>query len=76
MLNSVARPIVAASLVALPAAYVAERAYLRAFVEPIPLGVFPLAPCLGMTLLVVGCTVLSEIVRVATSRPAPVLRHE
>src|SRR5690606_538707 len=76
MLASFARPVVAASLVALPAAYVAARAYLRAFVEPIPLGVLPFALCLGITLLVVGCTVLAEVTRAATSRPASVLRHE
>lgn len=76
LLASFARPIVAASVAALPAGYVAARAYLNAFVEPIALGVLPFALCLGITLAVVGCTVLAEVTRAARSRPASVLRNE
>ena len=76
ILASFALPIIVANMVAWPAAYVAARAYLGAFINPIPLTAFPFLLCLFMTLLLVGCTVLAQSARAAGSHPCVVLRHE
>ena len=69
-------PVLAANLIAWPLAYVAARAYLGVFIQPIELTAQPFVASLVLTLLVACLAVARQTWRAARLKPATVLRHE
>jgi putative ABC transport system permease protein len=76
LLASISRPVIVASLVAWPLAYLVARVYLGAFLEPVALTPIPFLLGLASTLGVAGAVVLGKTLRAARISPAEVLRHE
>jgi len=66
-------PVVVANLIGWPLAYVAARAYLNVFIQPIALGVLPFLSSLVLTLLIAGVAVARQTWRTAHVKPAAVL---
>ncbi|HEY8519712.1 MAG TPA: ABC transporter permease [Gammaproteobacteria bacterium] len=71
-----AKPVLIANVIAWPLAYVAVRAYLNVFIDPIQLTPAPFAAALGATLLVALVSVAAQAIAAARAAPAGVLRHE
>jgi putative ABC transport system permease protein len=69
-------PVLAANLIAWPLAYVAARAYLGVFIQPITLTALPFVASLALTLLVACAAVARQTWSAARLKPASVLRHE
>jgi putative ABC transport system permease protein len=69
-------PIVIANVIAWPLAYVAARAYLGVFLDPIELTALPFVGSLVATLLVAGLAVAHQTWRTARLKPATVLRQD
>jgi putative ABC transport system permease protein len=69
-------PVVVANLIGWPLAYVAARAYLNVFIQPIALGVLPFLSSLVLTLLIAGVAVARQTWRTAHVKPAAVLRYQ
>jgi putative ABC transport system permease protein len=76
LLAGISKPVIVASVVAWPLAYLVARVYLGAFLEPIALTPAPFLLGLGCALALAGAVVLGRTLRVARSNPAEVLRHE
>lgn len=69
-------PVLIANLIAWPLAYLAARAYLSVFIDPIELSILPFIGSLAVTLLVAGLAVVRQTLGAAHLKPATVLRHE
>jgi putative ABC transport system permease protein len=69
-------PVLAANVIAWPLAYVAARAYLAVFIQPIELTARPFVASLVLTLLVACLAVARQTWSAARLKPAIVLRHE
>ena len=69
LLAAFVKPVLTGALIAWPAAYLAARAYLGAFVEPVALTPVPFLLCLVGTLTVVVATVCGQASRAAAARP-------
>jgi putative ABC transport system permease protein len=76
LLGQFLRPVLAGNLVALPAAFVAARAYLGLFVQPVPLSPSPFVVSAATTLLVATAVVAYQVVRAVRVTPAVLLRQE
>ncbi len=76
LLGGFSKPVVIANIVAWPLAYIAARAYLGVFLNPIPITPWPFAACLAATLAIAWLAVGSQTWLAARSRPADVLRDE
>jgi putative ABC transport system permease protein len=76
LLKSFSKPVVIASVLAWPLAYLAARAYLRSFIAPIALTPVPFVVCLVLTLAIAWSAVGGQTLRAARRRPAAVLRAE
>jgi putative ABC transport system permease protein len=76
LLRTFGRPVIVANLIAWPVAYLAARAYLRAFLDPIALGPGPFLLALGGTLALAWLAVGAQTLRAARLKPADVLRSE
>jgi putative ABC transport system permease protein len=76
LLASTSRPVIIASLVSWPLAYLVARLYLSAFLEPIALTPVPFLLGLACTLVVAGAVMLGRTLHAARTNPAVVLRHE
>jgi putative ABC transport system permease protein len=76
LLKAFARPVVVANVIVWPLAYLAARAYLRAFIDPAALGPGPFVLALAATLGVAWLAVGTQTVRAARLKPADVLRNE
>jgi putative ABC transport system permease protein len=74
LLGAFVKPVLTGAVIAWPAAYLAARAYLGAFVEPIELTPMPFLLCLVGTLTVVVATVCGQASRAAAARPETALR--
>lgn|GEM_PF-3012476 len=70
------KPVVIAAVASWPVAFVAARAYLRAFIDPIELTVAPFVGSLAATLLIAWIAVGGHTLRAARTSPAKVLRNE
>ncbi|HZF28022.1 MAG TPA: FtsX-like permease family protein [Gammaproteobacteria bacterium] len=76
LLVGFSRPVVIANLVAWPAGYLAARAYLNQFSQPIALTPWPFFLSVAITLSVACLAVLGQTVRAARTTPAEVLRQD
>jgi putative ABC transport system permease protein len=76
LLAAFSRPVVVANLLVWPLAYLAARAYLRAFIDPIALGPAPFLLALAATLGIAWLAVGAQTVRAARLNPADVLHHD
>jgi len=76
LLRSFSKPVVIASVLAWPLAYLAARAYLRSFIDPIALTPVPFVVCLVLTLAIAWSAVGGQTLRAARRKPAAVLRAE
>lgn len=73
---SFSKPVAAAAILSWPLAYLAARAYLRTFIDPIELTPLPFVGSLALTLLIAWAAVGGQTLRAARTSPARVLRHE
>ena len=69
-------PVLIANLIAWPLAYVAVRAYLNVFIDPIQLSALPFMGSLVATATIAGVAVAQQTLRAARLKPAAALRHE
>jgi putative ABC transport system permease protein len=76
LLASFGRPVLVANLIAWPFGYIAARAYLNGFIEPIGLSLLPFVTSLMVTAVVGALAVAQQTVRAARVQPAAVLRQE
>jgi putative ABC transport system permease protein len=76
LLKSFSKPVVIASVLAWPLAYLAARTYLRSFIDPIALTPAPFVVCLVLTLAIAWSAVGGQTLRAARRKPAAVLRAE
>ena len=76
LLRGFALPVLIASVVAWPAAYLAARGYLMQFADPIEVTPWPFVACLALTLVVAAFAVGGQTWRAATPPPARALRSE
>ncbi len=76
LLRSFVLPVLLASVLAWPVAYVAARAYLTQFVDPIALTAWPFVACLLFTLAIAVLAVGGQTWRAARPPPAGALRME
>jgi len=76
LLWSFALPVLIASVLAWPVAYIAASAYLTQFVDPIAITPWPFLACLAFTLAIVLFAVGGQTWRAATPPPAGALRAE
>jgi putative ABC transport system permease protein len=70
------KPVVIASVVVWPLAFIAARAYLDTFRDPIHLGPLPFVASLAATCAIAWLAVGLQTLRAARLRPADVLKHE
>jgi putative ABC transport system permease protein len=70
------KPVVIASVVVWPLAFIAARAYLDTFLQPIRLDALPFVASLVATCGIAWLAVGLQTMRAARMRPADVLRHE
>ena len=75
-LSDFSKPILIASLIAWPLAFLAARAYLSIFIERIPLTPVPFVLSLGLTLAIAWLAVATQVLGAARLKPAEVLRYE
>lgn len=76
LLRGFALPVLIASVVAWPVAYLAARGYLLQFADPIEVTPWPFVACLALTLVVAAFAVGGQTWRAATPPPARALRSE
>jgi putative ABC transport system permease protein len=76
LLTSFTRPVVVATVLAWPIAYVAGRAYLDMFAYSIPLTPLPFLACFAVTLAIACMAVAAQTLRAARTRPVQMLRTE
>jgi putative ABC transport system permease protein len=76
LLKSFTAPVLIANIIAWPFAYLAGRAYLNAFLDPIPLTPWPFLIALLVSLLIAWLAVGGQTWRAARSAPAQVMRFE
>jgi putative ABC transport system permease protein len=76
LLRSFTTPVLIANVIAWPFAYVAGRAYLNVFLDPISLTPVPFAIALAVSLTIAWLAVGGQTWRAASSAPAKVMRHE
>ena len=70
------KPVVVASVAVWPIAFIAARAYLDTFRDPIRLGALPFLLSLAGTCAIAWLAVGGQTLRAARLRPADVLKHE
>jgi putative ABC transport system permease protein len=75
LLRAFTRPVLIASIASWPIAWIGARAYLGAFVDPIPLTAAPFAGSLVLTLLVAWIAILGQTLRAARTAPAQILHQ-
>jgi putative ABC transport system permease protein len=76
LLRGFVLPVLLASVLAWPVAYLAARAYLTQFVDPIDLTAWPFVACLLFTLGIAVLAVGGQTWRAARPPPAGALRTE
>ncbi|HEX5049969.1 MAG TPA: FtsX-like permease family protein [Gammaproteobacteria bacterium] len=76
LLASFSWPVLAANLLAWPAAYFAARAYLNQFGQSIALTPWPFVASVATTVLIAWVAVAGQTLRAARTTPAEVLRHD
>ena len=76
LVASFSRPVVIAAVLSWPIAYIAARAYLGTFIDPIALTPAPFVGSLAFTLLIAWLAVGGQTLRAARTSPAKVLRQE
>lgn len=76
LLASFSAPVLIANVVAWPFGYVAARAYLNLFIDPVALTPLPFVAALGATALVAALAVAGQTLRAARTAPSRVLRQE
>jgi putative ABC transport system permease protein len=76
LLASFSKPVVIANVLAWPLAYVAARAYLKTFRDPIQVGPLPFLASLAIVCAIAWLAVGTQTLRAARTRPAEVLRSE
>jgi putative ABC transport system permease protein len=76
LLASFSRPVLLANVVAWPFAYLAGRAYLDVFVDPMPLRVWPFAIGLAASLAISWLAVGGQTWRAARAAPVKVMRQQ
>jgi putative ABC transport system permease protein len=76
LLKRFALLVLAASLAAWPAAFIAMRGYLDRFARPIELDITLFVACFLGMLLLASLTIGAQILRAARTRPSAALRHE
>ena len=76
LLRSFVVPVLLASVLSWPVAYLAARAYLTQFVDPIALTAWPFVACLLFTLAIAVFAVGGQTWRAARPPPASALRTE
>jgi putative ABC transport system permease protein len=76
LLLDFSKPVLIANLIAWPVAYIAAKAYLAIFFDPVSLTPAPFLLSLVITLLVAWASVGLQSWRAARAKPAGVLRHE
>ena len=76
LMQWLSRPVLIATLAAMPLAFAFGRAYLSVFDQPVPMTPWPFVACLAFTLLLACATVGHQTWRAASVRPSDVLRSE
>jgi len=76
LVASFSKPVVIANLLVWPLAYVAARAYLKTFRDPIALGLLPFVASLAIVCAIAWLAVGTQTLRAARTRPADVLRSD
>ena len=76
LLKSFTTPVLIANVIAWPFAWLAGRAYLNVFIDPIPLTPWPFAIALVVSLLISWLAVGGQTWRASNSAPARVMRYE
>ena len=76
LLTWLSRPVLIASVAAMPLAFVFGRAYLSVFDQPVAMTPWPFVACLAFTLVLACATVGHQTWRAASVRPSDVLRSE
>lgn len=76
LLGSFTKPVLVANVISWPFAYLAGRAYLDVFVDPIALTPWPFAGGLAVSLLISWLAVGGQSWRAARSAPMKAIRHE
>ncbi len=76
LLRDFSKPVLLASLIAWPLAFLAARLYLSFFVNRVALTPTPFVVALAVTAAVASLAVSSRVLRAARVEPAAVLRHE
>jgi putative ABC transport system permease protein len=76
LLGSFSRPVLLANVAAWPFAYLAARAYLGVFVDPMPLTPWPFAAGLAVSLVVAWAAVGGQSWRAANAAPMRVMRMD
>ncbi|HEX5046036.1 MAG TPA: ABC transporter permease [Gammaproteobacteria bacterium] len=76
LLASFSKPVVIANVLVWPLAFVAARAYLKTFRDPIELGPLPFVASLAIVCAIAWLAVGTQTLRSARTRPADVLRSE
>ncbi|HEX5419576.1 MAG TPA: FtsX-like permease family protein, partial [Gammaproteobacteria bacterium] len=76
LLKSFTAPVLMANVIAWPFGYLAGRAYLNVFVDPIPLTPWPFLVALLLSLLISWLAVGGQTWRAASAAPVQAMRHE
>ena len=76
LLKSFTTPVLIANVIAWPFAYLAARAYLNVFIDPIRLTPWPFVVALVVSLLISWIAIGGQTWRAANSAPARVMRYE
>jgi putative ABC transport system permease protein len=76
LLASFSKPVLIANLLVWPLAYLAARAYLKTFRDPIELGPLPFVASLAIVCAIAWLAVGTQTLRAARTRPADVLRSD
>ena len=76
LMGWLSRPVLIATVAAMPLAFAFGRVYLSVFDQPVPITPWPFVACLGFTLLLACATVGHQTWRAASVRPSDVLRSE
>lgn len=76
LMRWLSRPVLIATVAAMPLAFAFGRSYLSAFDQPVPMTPWPFVTCFAFTLLLACTTVGHQTWRAASVRPSDVLRSE
>ena len=76
LLKSFSLPVLLANLLAWPFAYIAAKAYLNVFIDPIPLAFWPFVTTLAVSLFISWIAVGGQAWRAANTAPQQVMRYE